>query len=539
MSTIFIIALLWGIGTCIRAYQQARFYQIEEYMSRRYLRWLLGARQQMLPVRGIAAGFGGILAGLFVGDTRFVTTFVLAVAAIIASYPQPPGEVKKAFVRTPRATRILAAAFLTALLIILVSALLISRTLSGEAALFATYLLGFIVWLAAPLLLPLGKLLTAPIEAFIRNGFKRQARAKLERINPTVIGITGSYGKTSTKHYLAHLLGGKYQVFPTPKSWNTIMGVTRAINEKLPPGTDYFICEMGAYIRGEIEGIAALTRPAISIVTEVGPQHLERFGTVENIATAKYEIIKALPPDGVGVFNADNPHIQQMIARNYPQTRLSVSAQHTPAQAKQHGVRFVASDITETLDGLAFTVTDVETNNSARFNTAVVGQHNVTNILLATAVAIHAGLSLSTIAERVRTLQPAEARLVRNVLPNGMTIINDAYSANPVGAVSSLRVLGMHTDGRRLLITPGMVELGPLQDEENRKLGQAAAPHATDVILVGAQQTRPVQDGLLAAGFPEDRLQVMDTVTEAINWYQQHLGPGDTVLFLNDLPDTY
>ena len=149
------------------------------------------------------------------------------------------------------------------------------------------------------------------------------------------------------------------------------------------------------------------------------------------------------------------------------------------------------------------------------------------------------GLTLADVAGRVRTLQPAEARLVRNVLPNGMTLINDAYSANPVGVLSSLRVLGMHNSGRRLLVTPGMVELGHLHEEENHKLGQAAAQHATDVILVGPEQTQPVKEGLLEAGFPPAQLQVMETVTEAIEWYQQHLGAGDTVLLLNDLPDTY
>ncbi len=535
MILTFIIGMLWTVGACVRVYQQARFYQIEEYMSRRYLRWLFAERDRWLPTRGVAAGVGGGVAALFVGDTTFITAAVLIIAIIIATYPQSPGEVKKQFVRTARATRILAAAFLSAFVLTASGTLWAGLQLSGTAALLIAYPVGFVVWWGAPFLLPLGKLLTAPIEANIRNGFKRQARAKLDEIDPVVIGITGSYGKTSTKHYLAHILGGKYRVFPTPKSWNTIMGVTRAINEKLQPGTDYFICEMGAYIRGEIEEIAALTHPTISIVTEVGPQHLERFKTLENVATAKYEIIKALPPDGVGVFNADNPYIRGMIKRDYPQTRLTVSrGDDTAANA-----RFIATNITETLDGLTFTVTDTQTGDSQRFETVLVGQHNVTNILLCAAIAVHEGLTLADVAGRVRTLQPAEARLVRNVLPNGMTLINDAYSANPVGVLSSLRVLGMHNSGRRLLVTPGMVELGHLHEEENHKLGQAAAQHATDVILVGPEQTQPVKEGLLEAGFPPAQLQVMETVTEAIEWYQQHLGAGDTVLLLNDLPDTY
>ncbi|MEO0563601.1 MAG: UDP-N-acetylmuramoyl-tripeptide--D-alanyl-D-alanine ligase, partial [Chloroflexota bacterium] len=243
--------------------------------------------------------------------------------------------------------------------------------------------------------------------------------------------------------------------------------------------------------------------------------------------------------DGLGVFNWDNPYVRGMYDRGYPANRIGVSRTTDPNNVPEGGPQVIATDESETLDGLAFTVTDAQTGTTARFETAVVGQHNVTNILIATAVALYEGMTLDEIAARVRTLQPAEARLVRNVLPNGMTIINDAYSANPVGAVSSLRVLGMHDTGRRLLITPGMVELGDLHHEENRKLGQQAANYATDIILVGEEQTAPIRDGLNDTDFAKDRVMVMETVTEAIAWYQANLGAGDTVLFLNDLPDTY
>jgi UDP-N-acetylmuramoyl-tripeptide--D-alanyl-D-alanine ligase len=318
------------------------------------------------------------------------------------------------------------------------------------------------------------------------------------------------------------------------------MGICIAINNDLANdrSVDDFIVEMGAYIPGEIARICDLTHPHIGVVVEVGPQHLERFGTVENIVTAKYELIKALPPDGVGVFNWDNPHVRQMYERGYPQTRLAVSREVDPASVPTGGPRFIATDINESLDGLRFTVHDVQKSEQEIFVTALLGLHNVTNLLLATAVAVQQGMSLREIARRVSGLQPAESRLVRQTTAQGITIINDAYSANPVGAVQALRVLGMHTTGRRLLITPGMVELGPMMDSENRRLGEAAAPHATDVILVG-KQTEPIREGLLAADFPADHLQTVNTLAEAVEWYQRNLMAGDSVLFLNDLPDTY
>lgn len=541
---LILIALIWLAGTIIRIYRQARFYQIEEYMGGRYLRWVLARRDRWLPTRPAGVWLVGLLLALFISDApgSFVPGVIGVLASVIAVWPPDEGEVKKGFKPTARAKRLLGAAFVMAALLAVVALLVVSRLPDvSDLRLVAVMAAGFALWLLAPAWLVVGNLLMTPVEAAFRRRFIAQAAKVLAEVRPTVIGITGSYGKTSTKTYLAHILNGRYKAYPTPKSYNTLMGVCLAINNDLASdySVDYFICEMGAYIPGEIERIAELTKPTISIVVEVGPQHLERFGTLENVAKAKYEIIKALPPDGVGVFNWDNPYVREMAERGYPQTRIAVSKEVDPANVPANGPRFVASEIEETLDVLSFTVTDVQTGERERFITPLLGQHNVTNVLLATAVAVHEGMPLRDVARRVRGLQPAESRLVRQTSPAGITIINDAYSANPVGAAHALRALSLHQTGRRLLVTPGMVELGPMMESENRKLGEVAAQHATDVILVGGQQTDPVKAGLLAAGFPPERLRVVDTLAEAVTWYQNELRAGDTVLFLNDLPDTY
>lgn len=545
MDVILIVVLIiWLAGTIIRIYRQARFYQIEEYMSGRYLRWMLARRDRWLPTRAAGAWLVGLLLALFISDApgSFVPGVIAIIASVIAVWPPDEGEIKKGFKPTARAKRLLGAAFVTAALVAVVALLVVSRLPDvSDLRLVAVMGAGFALWLFAPVWLIVGNVLMTPVEAAFRRRFIARAAKVLDEVHPKVIGITGSYGKTSTKTYLAHILNGRYKAYPTPKSYNTLMGVCIAINNDLAHdySVDYFICEMGAYIPGEIERIAELTKPTIGIVVEVGPQHLERFGTLEKVAKAKYEIIKALPPDGVGVFNWDNPYVREMYQRGYPQTRLAVSKEVDPANVPANGPRFIASDIEETLDALSFTVTDAQTGESERFVTPLLGQHNVTNVLLATAVAVHEGIPLRDVARRVRGLQPAESRLVRQTTPAGITIINDAYSANPVGVVHALQALAMHQTGRRLLITPGMVELGPMMDSENRKLGEIAAQHTTDVILVGAQQTEPVKAGLLDAGFPAERLQVVDTLAEAVSWYQNELKAGDTVLFLNDLPDTY
>lgn len=542
-----IIALIWAIGTSFRIYRQARFYQIEEYQSKRYIRWLFSERERWLPMRSLGVFFiGGVFAFFndsIPGETAIFPYLISMIAAVVAVFPPRKGEIKKAFVRTQRASRMLGTAFLLSIIFAVLSVNFINQIgISSDrfsAGLIAST--GFINFMLAPLWLMFGNLFMTPVESAMRQAYIRQAEAVLGTIQPKIIGITGSYGKTTTKNFLRDVLNGRYKTYATPKSYNTMMGITLAINTDLTNdySIEYFISEMGAYVEGEIERICQLTPPDISIITEVGPQHMERFGSLENIAKAKYEIIKNLPVHGLGVFNWDNSYVREMYEKGYPENRIAISKSLSVDEALKNGVHFIATDIEETLDGLSFTVHKTDTGESEQFTTPVIGEHNVTNLLLTTAVAVHEGMTLKDVAFRVRTLQAAESRLVRQQTGAGITIINDAYSANPVGVLSSLKVLGMHKTGKRLLITPGMVELGDLQEEENRKLGVVATKYATDIILVGEKQTEPLKQGILSTDFAPENLHIFDTLSESTEWYQQHLTRGDTVLFLNDLPDTY
>lgn len=539
-----LLIFLWLAGILLRIWRQARFFQLEGYDSRRYLRWLAAKPQRFLLWRtfifvGVALfiSLGLNLAGQ---DTTLVYLLIWGTAGVLSVWPEPFKEVKQKFNLTPRATRLLVTAFGLALVLLVGAVVTVHAALSlSDRNQFASItIIGLVILHLCPLVLPLANLLMYPVEAGFRMMFRQRARRVLLRKNPVVIGITGSFGKTSTKHYLAHILSGQYRVVATPKSYNTLMGVCISINNDLRHSgpVDYFIVEMGAYFEGEIRAICALTRPQISMVTAVGPQHLERFGSLENTAKAKYEIIQALPRDGVGVFNWDNAFVRSMYERGYPKTRIAVTVQN--ADHAQH-LRIVARNVRTTRHGLEFDVYDMLTEDHAHFKTLLVGEHNVTNILLATGVARHLGLPLAEIALRVASLEPAEHRLQRKTLPNGITVIDDAYSANPVGVRTALDVLKLYEDGRRILITPGMVELGPLHDQENYKLGTLAAQVCTDIVLVGSEQTQPIQRGVRDAGFDEARLIVFDTREEAIAWFNQAITSGDTVLFLNDLPDTY
>ena len=535
-----ITILIWLAGCCLRVWRQARFLQLEEYQGDRYLSRLLERPSRCLPRRPLLVWAGGSALLLLLAETMQspLPEALSLTLALLAAWPEAPGEVRKDFRVTWRARRLLLVAWAPA--IVLAAWLLASPLANAPEPLrpVLTTTAGALLLLLAPLLLVCANLLLRPVEAYLRRRFVARARRTLRDAAPTVIGITGSYGKTSTKFILQHILNGRFRAGATPASYNTLMGVCLAINRDLAEdrSLDYYIVEMGAYVPGEIAEICALARPSISMVTAIGPQHLERFGSIANIVRAKYEIVSALPADGLGVFPRDDPHAQEMAARGHPDTVLTVSAADADADADADDPRLVAASIEERLDGLRFTALDRRSGEQVEFETALLGRHNVSNILLAAAVALHEGMDLREIAWRARSLQPAEARLARQVTPAGVTIINDGYSANPAGARHALRVLGMHS-GRRLLVTPGMVELGELMDSENRELGVEAARHVSEVILVGERQTRALREGLLQAAFPPEQLRVMSSLQEAVAWYEEHLSAGDVVLFLNDLPD--
>jgi UDP-N-acetylmuramoyl-tripeptide--D-alanyl-D-alanine ligase len=539
-----LLALLWSALACWRIYRLARFFQIEEYMSGRFLRWMAARWERFAPKRFLGGALAGFIATgaallLDVDLPAVHAAWWVGVAAIIG-WPEPVKEVKKRFKATQRATRLLATAFtLAGVWNVGFMLVLLARVDQVEATtLQIIALVGLLAYFIAPLALPVANGLMYPLESTLRRMFRERARRRLQESKVKVIGVTGSFGKTSTKDYLAHILGGRYKVIKTPKSYNTLVGVSLTINNDFDPqaGYEYYVIEMGAYMPGEIKRICDLTRPQIGIIVAIGPQHLERFGAPEKIVTAKYELVQAIPKEGFVAFNWDDPRVRGMAERGHPDTRIGVSCADPPAE----DARLIAGNIRHSLEGLAFDVADRSTGEERTFTTSLIGLHNVTNILLATAVARQLGMSLNEIALRVTTLMATEHRLKQTRLPNGITMLDDAYNTNPVGSANALQVLALNKNGRRVLITPGMIELGDLQEAENEKLGRLAAEVCTDIVLVGVEQTRPIQRGVKSVTtFDPSRLHVFDTVTEAIQWYQRELRQGDAVLILNDLPDNY
>ncbi|MGH7640136.1 MAG: Mur ligase family protein [Candidatus Dormibacteria bacterium] len=376
--------------------------------------------------------------------------------------------------------------------------------------------------------LALGVLALAPDERRRRRGFVRQAQARLEAVAPLVVGITGSYGKTTTKRFLERLLDSpETPCFATPESFNTTLGVCRAINEGLEPRHRYAVLEMGAYRKGEIAEICSFTRPQLGIVTAVGVMHLERFGTRSKIALAKSELLAALPETGLAVLPS-SVNERELLTRPLRARVVWVGGR---------GDRYWAEEIQSGPEGTELRLLG-SAGEDLRLRVPVHGDPIISDLLCAWAVAAELGVSQETLSERALRLEPAPHRLqVSQVM--GVTIIDDAYNSNPEGAAAALRLMAGLPGQRRVLVTPGFIELGPLQEQSMRELGRQAAAVCSHVILVGRIQSREIALGLGQAGYPLGQLTVAQDLAEAQRRLPDVAGRGSVVLFENDLPDSY
>ena len=515
--------------------------QQDDYSNRRFARWLWSSKARLIHVRvALIYAAGAVLYPILPTGGPYVVAALASTGAVLVSVRSTRrGPRKKPLVYTGRARRLLAVSIALAVLLFVAGFFAVSRL--AEAAGLApaagpgvpVLVMALITVQAAPLIAMVANLALFPIQASINWSYRVRARRKLRRLKPIVVGITGSYGKTSTKYFTEALLESRYRVLKTRASFNTILGICRAVNEELGPEHEVLIVEMGAYRRGEVRDMARLTRPHIGVLTAIGPQHLERFGSIETIEKAKFELLEALPADGIAVINNDDPRVRQLAdGLRGPRVRrygidLAAGDLDLAAQEISHGP-----------DGLTFTLVDRD-GKRVTVRTRLIGLHNVTNILAAATVAMAANVSLRQIAGAISTLQPVPHRLETHTGPDGVTIIDDAYNSNPIGAVNALEALASFETGRKILVTPGMVELGTEQDARNEEFGAKAAAVCDYVILVGRNQTAAIRRGLDSAGFAADRVISVKNLNAGLEAMKGIVRTGDVVLFENDLPDLY
>lgn len=364
------------------------------------------------------------------------------------------------------------------------------------------------------ILIPLGLLYSvvdialwalAPYEKQKGSRWVERAAAKLSSVDSEVVAITGSYGKTTTKSYIAHLLSGSKRVMASPASFNNRMGLARAINENLTPGTEVFVAEMGTYGSGEIAELCEWIPPKVAAIVAIGPVHLERFGSIENIISAKSEILDRAE---VGVICVDHPLLDGLASDRRSRMRIiEVSA--------ANGIVIDGERVMDTPPG------------------AFGG-----NLAVALGVCRALGVDPADVLPRVTDLPTSEHRQSVTQGAGGVTIVDDTFNSNPAGARSALKTLAARAapGGKTAVITPGMVELGHLQADENRSFAAAAAAQVDHLVIVGRTNRKALiqgSDGGTAS------VTVVESRDEAVDWVRANLGPGDAVLYENDLPDHY
>ena len=532
-------------------------FQLEHYEPARLRVWVArrGERVHGAELAGVAGASALMVAAAAIDAPAIV--LVIGLAALAAGVVRGVRVLRrdqiKPLVFTPRARRM----YGTALGLLLVAAIAISIAviagldplaggLAGAALALGAYLL-------APELLLLANVLVKPVQALDNRRFVTRARRKLAEVDPLVVGITGSYGKTTTKNCVAAVAELRGPAYPTPASFNSFLGVVRAVNEGLQHRHRTFVVEMGAYRRGDVAELCELTAPTIGILTAIGAAHLERFGSLDETEQAKGELAEAIGEGGALITRADDERCRRASQRASGRVVLFAPSPHEDADVWAEDVelrdgRTVFSLCTRAARGKGSDPQDPPGSDPpgsdpcerATVKAKLLGQHNVANLLAAAAAGLEMGLALDQIARALAKVQPPPHRLAPIVNSGaGVVVIDDAYNSNPEGAAAALEVLAAHPADRRLLVTPGMVELGDRQEAENRRFGERAAGVCDLIVLVGAEQTAPIRAGLESAGFAAGALHVVADAGEAQELLARTTRRGDVVLFENDLPDLY
>ncbi len=498
--------------------------QQNSYRYDRYDRWLKQSQDTTSTMRLVSGAV--VLASLSTLAVPVVSLGLVACVSAVNVIILARKKYKKPLVMTARARRIFTVMILLALIVIGgATALIVWKDFPLAYVAVVTLL----VYCCSHFFTIAANVILLPLENRINEGYYRDAERILRSMpGLKVIGITGSYGKTSTKHYLNRILSEHYDVMMTPGSFNTTMGVIRAVRECLKPFNEVFIVEMGAKQPGDIKEICDLVHPSVGIVTAVGEQHLESFKTIENVQRTKFELIDSLPADGLAVINDDFPYVANRTVDNVECIRYAVS---NPVAAS-----YTAEDIVYSPRGTSFTLVDRD-GNRHEFTTRLVGECNVSNLIAAIIVALWLDVPVDKIRYAVGQIEQVEHRLNMKRTPGGVTIIDDAFNSNPTGSKMALDVLAMMTPGKRIVVTPGMIELGERQEELNREFGEKIARSADVAIIVGQYNRDAILSGI---GEPEGVIiHTAETFNDAQALLATILRPGDTVLYENDLPDTF
>ncbi|MGH1455872.1 MAG: Mur ligase family protein [Alphaproteobacteria bacterium] len=521
--------------------------QQDDYDNGRLMAWVF--RNKVFDSR--VSAFLIILSGVaFTTNIPvIILNIVIFLGFLFAAYfeKDPRNTSKKALALTKRASRILTFGVIYAALTCALTFYAMTILPTPAFWLIAVHLL--------PFLLILGNMTLTPYEAATQKKFYNEAQERLAEVNPTVIAITGSYGKTSVKHILGHILKTSAPTLMTPGSVNTLMGITRIIREQLEPQHKYFIVEMGAYGPGSIASLCQLTPPNYGIITSIGHAHYERFKTLETVVQAKYELAESvLSRRGTMIVHEKTlkfDYSRQI--RNKAMDSFIVCGEPMNPKVKpknEQEFSYLSPDdlnimsVEQTPKGLCVNIKWKDEKHTLR--APLYGVHHGHNIALAFACAMSLGMEAKDIKAALAKTPQIRHRLEVKGSSDGTIIVDDAFNSNPPGFRSALHVTGVLARdlkenkgaGRAILITPGMVELGGAHDEVHKTIGTLAAEICDVVVVVQPDRIPTFIEGVKSSG-KSPVLQSFDTFAKAQKWVIENKKKGDVILIENDLPDIY
>lgn len=518
----FTAAVFAGIGAIASLTYQLQMFQQNSYFPKRYISWLKENEKSKIIIRAIFY----LVYAVFMSCKGITVVNVALILYAVYSIIRSKKLQKKAIIPLKFTQRIKRMYGVFVFLLVLIAAVqfLLLKDISfwgvSLNVVFCVfpYLSVFLLWA-----------LLYPVERHINNRFIKDAKKILASYNGRlkVIGVTGSYGKTGTKMILTAMLKEKYNVLTTPKNFNTTMGVVRTVREYLKPQTEIFVCEMGAKKIGDIKEICDLVFPETALITTVGPQHLDTFSNIDNVFATKFELYDSVKNNNGKAFACGDSE----------EIKNRVGDRDVVLYGTDSCYDYYADNISCSASGVTFDLHLL--GETVQITTKLLGSHNVQNIVGAAAVAYSYGVSPASIKFAVSRLTAPEHRLEIKRYANGSTLIDDAYNSNPVGCLEACRVLSSFSPMKRVLITPGLVELGEEEYKHNFKLGEVASECADFIILVGIEHSRPIKEGILSKGYDEDKIFVAASFKEAYEKYTS-LADSDTVVLIeNDLPDNY
>ncbi len=501
--------------------------------NNRYLKWLFKNGKVFLSL-DLLIILTAVIGYIFIVDYELLSILLLVVMALVClligynwNKTIMNDQNKKKLVVTARIKRLI----FTISILYIIPIIIMALNIDSSKLCWLMFIIESVMLYLNPIVIFIAMLINTPVEKLIYLKFKIQAQSKVKKMsNLKIIGITGSYGKTSCKNILSDILNIKYNALPTPRNLNTFNGLLMTINNHLDKFTDIFIAEMGAYVRGEIGRLCKLVKPKYGILTRIGTAHLESFGSQENIQKGKFELIESLPSDGFGVLNGDDPlQVSYELKNKIKILWIGIDNEDVDVRA---------TNIKYSNKGTTFDVIFKGDEKKYHFETKLLGNHNVYNILSAIACGKEFGIDTEDLIAAVKTVKPVEHRLELKKI-NNFYMIDDAYNSNPVGAENACKILGM-MPGTKIVVTPGMIELGDKEEEYNKTFGTQIAEVADYVVLIGEKRTKPIKEGLLEKDFDKDKIIVFNDVRDAYPFIGEIAKDEEVyALFENDLPDTF